>query len=61
MKRRTVLKAALGGAVLGSGAWWSAREHLQEFSTAGIVFGTTVSLRVLHDDEREAVATRAAL
>ena len=54
MKRRTMLKAALGGAVLGSGAWWIAREQLQQFSTAGIVFGTTVSLRVLHDDERAA-------
>ncbi len=62
MKRRTMLKAALGGAVLGSGAWWAARERLQEFSTAGIVFGTTVSLRVLHDDARSATqALNAAM
>ena len=58
MKRRTLLKAALGGAALGAGAWWVARERLQEFSTAGIAFGTTVALRVLHDDEGSA---RAAL
>lgn len=58
MKRRTMLKAALGGAVLGGGAYWIARERLQEFSTAGIVFGTTVSLRVLHDD---AAAAKQAL
>lgn len=57
MKRRTMLKAALGGAVLGTVGWQIARERLREFSTAGIVFGTTVSLRVLHDDER--VANRA--
>ena len=54
MKRRTLLTAALGGTVLGSGAWWIARERLQEFATAGIVFGTTVSLRVLHEDEHTA-------
>lgn len=58
MKRRTLLKAVLGSAALGSGAWWVARERLQEFSTAGIAFGTTVALRVLHDDEAGA---RAAL
>lgn len=52
MKRRTMLTAALSSAVLGSGAWWVARERLQEFATAGIVFGTTVSLRVLHDEDR---------
>ena len=67
MKRRTVLTAALGIAALGSG-WWgtggwgtggrNARTPLQEFATGGIVFGTTVSLRVLHDDEARA---RAAL
>ena len=62
MKRRTILKAAIGGAVLGSGAWWIARDGLQEFSTAGIAFGTTVSLRVLHDDGRVARdALRAAM
>ncbi len=60
MKRRTMLKAAIGGAVLGGGAWWIARERLQEFSTAGIVFGTTVSLRVLHDDAAAAKQALAA-
>ncbi len=58
MKRRTLLKATLGSAALGAGAWWAARERLQEYSTAGLAFGTTVSLRVLHDDEAGA---RAAL
>lgn len=58
MKRRTLLKAALGSALLGTGAWWATRDRLREFSTAGLAFGTTVSLRVLHDDE--AIA-RAAL
>lgn len=58
MKRRTLLKAALGSAVLGTGAWWAARERLQEFASAGIAFGTTIWLRVLHDDEGRA---RAAL
>ncbi len=51
MKRRTVLKAVLGSAVLGAGAWQVARERLQEFPAAGFAFGTTISLRVLHDDE----------
>ena len=50
MKRRTLLSAALGTAALGVGGWWSIRSQLQEFSTGGIVFGTTVSLRVLHAD-----------
>ncbi len=65
MKRRTLLKAALGGAVLGGGAWWAARDGLREFSTAGMAFGTTVSLRVLHADEQVAhdalVAAMASL
>ncbi len=58
MRRRTLLSAALGAAALGVGGWWSARTRHEEFATGGVVFGTTVSLRVLHDDE--AVA-RAAL
>jgi thiamine biosynthesis lipoprotein len=53
MKRRTLLKAALGAAVLGGG-WVALRPNLQEFTTAGIVFGTTVSLRVLHEDRSTA-------
>ena len=58
MRRRTLLKAAIGGTVLGAGTWWVARERLLEFSTAGIAFGTTIVLRVLHNDEASA---RAAL
>lgn len=58
MKRRTLLKAALGSALLGTAAWWATRDRLGEFSTAGLAFGTTISLRVLHGDE--AIA-RAAL
>ncbi len=54
MKRRTILKAALGAAVIGSGSWVALRPNLQEFTTAGIVFGTTVSLRVLHEDRATA-------
>ncbi len=62
MKRRTILKAALGGVVLGGGAWWATREGMREFSTAGMAFGTSVSLRVLHADERVAHdALRAAM
>lgn len=64
MKRRTILQAAIGGAVLG-GAWWATREGLREFSTAGMAFGTTVSLRVLHADKQIAhdalVAAMASL
>ena len=60
MKRRTMLKAALGGAVLGSGSWWMASRRLQEFATVGIVFGTTVAMRVLHDEERIARQALAA-
>lgn len=51
MKRRTILSAALGAATLGIGGWWGVRARLQEFATGGTVFGTTVSLRALHDDE----------
>lgn len=60
MKRRTLLSAALGTAALGVGSWWAARAQLNEFATGGIVFGTTASLRVLHDDETEANAALAA-
>ena len=51
MKRRTLLSAAIGVTALGVGGWWRAHTPLREFTTGGIVFGTTVSLRVLHDDE----------
>ncbi len=63
MKRRTLLKAALGAAfgsaAAGGTALWLAQAHgLREFTAADVAFGTTVSLKVLHADE--AVA-RAAL
>ncbi len=60
MRRRTVLSAALGMAALGVGGWWSSRTRPQEFATGGVVFGTTVSLRVLHDDASVAQAALAA-
>lgn len=58
MKRRTLLTAALGSAVLGAGAWTAAGGRLREHASAGLAFGTTVSLRVLHEHE---VTARAAL
>ncbi len=62
MKRRTWLKAAIGGAVLGSGAGWIMNGRLREYATAGLAFGTTISMRVLHDDEHSArVALQAAM
>jgi thiamine biosynthesis lipoprotein len=60
MKRRTILSATLGAAVLGVGGWWTTRERRKAFATGGIVFGTTASLRVLHDDEATARAALAA-
>jgi thiamine biosynthesis lipoprotein len=51
MKRRTILSAALGAAALGVGGWLGGRSRWQEFATGGVVFGTTASLRVLHEDE----------
>ena len=63
MKRRTILSAALGVAALGAGGWWcirTRRQDLQEFATGGVVFGTTASLRVLHDDEATAHAALSA-
>ncbi len=74
MKRRTLLRAAIGGAVggaigsaaLGAAAGWRVLADrprmLQEFSAADVAFGTTVSLKVLHHDATEArLALRAAL
>jgi len=60
MKRRTLLSAALGVAALGAGGWWRLRSQQQEYVTGGVVFGTTVSLRVLHDDEATARTALAA-
>ncbi len=63
MKRRTIISAALGMAALGVAGGWigggNARMRLREFVTGGIVFGTVVSLRVLHADEAGAHAALA--
>ncbi len=65
-RRRTILKAALGTAFagaagLGAGALWLKpayeRAGLREFAAADLAFGTTLSVKVLHDDE--AVARQA--
>ncbi len=75
MKRRTILRAALGGAfVAGTGmaVLWRGEPHapmavtsvdgLREFVAADLAFGSTVSLKVLHADEGVArSALRAAL
>ncbi len=70
-RRRTILKAALGTAFvgaagLGAGALWLKPAHeragLREFVAADLAFGTTVSLKLLHEDEAVArAAMRAAL
>lgn len=73
-RRRTLLKAALGGTLAcaagaaglaGSVLWQrpaSQRQGLREFMAADLAFGTTVSLKVLHADEGVArEAMRAAL
>ena len=58
MKRRTVLTAMLGLPVLGATGLWLREPQLRAYTDAGIVFGTTVSMTVLHDNETVA---RAAL
>ncbi len=58
MKRRTVLTAMLGLPVLGATALWLREPQLRAYTDAGIVFGTTVSMTVLHENETVA---RAAL
>ena len=69
--RRTLLKAALGTAFagaagIGAASLWlqraDERRGLREFASADLAFGTTVSLKVLHEDEASARrAMRAAL
>ena len=69
--RRTILKAALGTAFagaagLGAATLWlkpaQERARLREFAAADLAFGTTVSLKVLHEDEAQArKAMQAAL
>ncbi len=58
MKRRTVLTAMLGLPVLGATGLWLREPQLRSYTDAGIVFGTTVSMTVLHENETVA---RAAL
>ena len=58
MKRRTVLTAMLGLPVLGATGLWLRKPQLRAYTNAGIVFGTTVSMTVLHENETVA---RAAL
>ena len=58
MKRRTVLTAMLGLPVLGATGLWLREPQLRAYTDAGIVFGTTVSMTVLHENETTA---RAAL
>jgi thiamine biosynthesis lipoprotein len=58
MKRRTVLTAMLGLPVLGATGLWLREPQLRTYADAGIVFGTTVSMTVLHENETVA---RAAL
>ncbi len=58
MKRRTVLTAMLGLPVLGATGLWLREPQLRSYTDAGIVFGTTVSMTVVHENETVA---RAAL
>lgn len=54
MKRRTVLTALLGLPVLGVTGVWLHERRLQAYTDAAIVFGTTISIKVLHEDETSA-------
>ena len=59
MKRRTFLSGALGLSVAGGGALWMQRKQdnkLQSYTSAGIAFGTTISIQVLHHNARHAHA-----
>lgn len=63
MKRRTFLYGALGLSVAGAGTgalWLQLKQDgkLQSYAAAGIAFGTTISLQVLHHD---ALLAHAAL
>lgn len=60
MKRRTLLKAALGSAVAGSALWLTRPAGLQEFVAADLAFGTTISIKLLHTDEEQARAALSA-
>ena len=58
MKRRTVLTAMLGLPILGVTGALLHERYLQAYTDAAIVFGTTISIKVLHEDE---MAARKAL
>lgn len=60
MKRRTVLTAMLGLPVLGSTGLWLRAPQRRAYTDAGIVFGTTVSMTVLHENETTARAALSA-
>ena len=63
MHRRTLLSASLGLASLGGLAYWGSRAsalpELTAHTGGGRAFGTTVSIRVLHEDPRTAQAAIA--
>ncbi|MEO0315951.1 MAG: hypothetical protein RI928_2407 [Pseudomonadota bacterium] len=60
MKRRTLLTAMLGAPVLGATGLWLLESQLRAYTDAGIVFGTTVSMTVLHENESVASAALAS-
>ena len=60
MRRRTLLTAMLGIPALGANGLWLHDRPLRAYTEAGIVFGTTVSMTVLHENESIARAALAS-
>lgn len=58
MKRRTVLTALIGLPVVGASSLWLHERRVQAYVDAAVVFGTTISIKVLHENE---TAARKAL
>lgn len=60
MRRRTLLSASLGLGSMAGLAWVAARPDassgLAAYSGSGLAFGTTVSIKLLHDDAPRALA-----
>jgi thiamine biosynthesis lipoprotein len=58
MQRRTLLCASLGLGAAAAGGWpllqTAARGPLQQHAAADLAFGTVVSIKVLHEDARQA-------
>ncbi len=69
MQRRTVISAALGGALAGAAGWnllqrrpqagtivrgWETQPGMRLYTGADLAFGTTIAIQVLHDDQRQA-------